>query len=101
MLSSKSMKNGLLGILNDRAGRGRKRDEEDGRSDAEEGARKRVKKNEKSCKKIKKSLEDASLTPAVLLILGSWSLSAESWSVLGRSVNWSWVGRSIGPQSVH
>ncbi len=53
MLSSKSMKNGLLGILNDldSAGRGRKWDEEDGRSDVEGGAMRRVKKNERVVKK--------------------------------------------------
>ena len=56
MLSSKSMKNGLLRILNDldSAGRGGRRDEEEGRtrrkdgrgerSDVEEGAMRRVKK---------------------------------------------------------
>ena len=56
MLSSKSMKNGFLRILNDldSAGRGKKRDEEEGwmrrkdgrgeRSDVEEGAMRRVKK---------------------------------------------------------
>ena len=56
MLLSKSMKNGLLWILNDldSAGRGRKRNEEEGgtrtkegrggRMDEEEGATRRVKK---------------------------------------------------------
>ena len=56
MLSSKSMKNGLLRILNDldSAGRGKKRDEEEertrrkeergGRRDGEEGGTRRVKK---------------------------------------------------------
>ncbi len=43
---------------------------------------------------MKKCLEDASLTPVVLLILGSWSLSAESLVGPG-SVGW-----SIGPGSV-
>ena len=59
MLSSKSMKNGLLRILNDldSAGRGEKRDEEEGgtrrkegrggRKDGEEGGTKRVKKMKK------------------------------------------------------
>ena len=39
MLSSKSMKNGLLGILNDldRSGRGKKRDEEEGGTGRKEG----------------------------------------------------------------
>ena len=63
-LSSKSMKNGLLWILSDwdSAGRGRKRNKEEGgtrrkegrggRSDEEEGATRRVKKR-KSCKEMK------------------------------------------------
>ena len=48
MLSSKSLKNGLLRILNDSdsAGRGKKRDEE-------EGLTRRVKKNEKLLKNEK------------------------------------------------
>ena len=45
MLSSKSMKNGLLGILNDSAGRGRKRGVKEGIE--EEGATMRVKKQKK------------------------------------------------------
>ena len=89
------MKNGLLRILNDldSAGRGRKRDEEDGRSDVEGGAMRRVKKNEK--------LPRGRIV--VLLILGSWSLSAESlvgpgsveWSIDPRLVGQSVLGRSI------
>ena len=58
MIMSISMKNGLLWILSDldSAGRGRKRDDEEGgqggRSNEEEGATRRVKKW-KNCKKMK------------------------------------------------
>ena len=66
MLSSKSMKNGLLGILNDleldSAGRGKKRDEEErgtGRKEGRGGRRagrkewREERKNEKVVKKMK------------------------------------------------
>ena len=57
LLSSKSMKNELLRILNDldSAGGGRRRDKEEGgtRRDEEERGMRRVKKNEKVVKKMK------------------------------------------------
>ena len=71
MLLSKSLKEGLLRILNDTdsAGRGKKRDEE-------EGVMRRVK-NEKVAKKrkMKKSLKDASLA-SLGLVYSASSLSS-------------------------
>ena len=67
MLSSKLMKNGLLRIPtdSDRAGRGRKRNKEEGGTRRKEQRGGRSDKSERM-KKLKKWLEDASLTPAVV-----------------------------------
>ena len=68
MLSSKSLKNGLLRILNvlDSAGRGKKRDEEGGTRKVGRGELK----NEKVAKKrkMKKLLKDASLASLGLVL---------------------------------
>ena len=76
MLSSKSMKNGLLRILNDLDSAGRGKEGWGGRRDEEEGGTRRKEgrgewKNEKVVKKwkMKKSLKDASLASLGLVPL--------------------------------